>query len=127
MSLHEGMDTRRVTSSDCEKGMDMSWTRPVAMNPQHCHVGGQKVCAALLLQRTSLVRNVGQCAQLSNCQCYVITGRSSIATIVLQLLSFKILSLRAESWLFARQTSDLLDEELFSIRSRKWLPSLLAC
>ena len=101
MSLHEGLDTRRVTSSNRKKGHGYaSWTRPVSMNTQHHRVGRQKVCAALLLRRTSLVRNVGQCAQLRNCQSNIITRRSSIATIVLQLLSVEILSLRAESWSF---------------------------
>ena len=128
MSLHEGMDTCRVTSSNHERVMDtrlghtqLLWTRGTAA------WADRKSVWPLILRRASLVRNVGQCAQLRNCQSYVITRWSSIATIVLQLLSFEILSLRAESWSFVRQTSDLFDEESFWIRNSKWLPSLLAC
>ena len=51
---------------------------------------------------------------------------SALAMATIQAI-FRDLFLRAVSWSFARQTSDLVDEESFWIKNSKWSASPLVC
>ena len=104
MSLHEGMATRRVTSSDiaiAKKIMDTCLGHAQLLCTRGAAAWKSVRLNALLLRRASLGRHLGLC------------NRRSYVT-------FEILSLRAaaESWslaviVVARQTSDLFDKESF--------------
>ena len=127
MSLHEGMDTRRVTSSDREKIMDARLGYAQFL----CTRGVAAWKSMRLCYKTRLIgqkfRVVCMCtiAQSSDRSYVTVIHGNQIVLCCLSRFCLWELNL----WLLvvvARQTSDLFDKESFLIQNSKWLPSLLA-